>query len=277
MTTTSTTSTTSTSHLGKKTLVAAAALLALQSSAWAATITIGVASNFELPLVDIIAAYNNDYPGDTINYTAGATGTLKAAIIAGGSVSGPYDLFLAANQATPADLVTNYSSLVNGTYFTYATGSLTLWSNTTGVNISGGLPSNFYSLYGAVAIADHVAAPYGTAAWTVLQAAPYSIPSLPNASVTEYSNIDTTFNAVYSTTKPVGFVAKSQVCQNIAGVESFSGSSHYVYTGSPIVQSGVQIERSSRSGAQNTLLSNFLTYLRTNSNAAAVIQRYCYA
>ena len=263
-------------HLGKKTLIAAA-LLALQSAAFATTITIGVASNFELPLVDIIAAYNNDYPGDTVNYTSGATGTLKAAIIAGGSVSGPYDLFLAANQAAPADLVANYSSLVNGSYFTYATGYLTLWSNVSGVNISSGLPTNFYSLYGAVAIADHVAAPYGTAAWNVLQASPYNITSLPNASVTEYSNIDTTFGAVYSATKQIGFVAKSQVCQNTSGVESFSGTSHYVYTGSPIVQSGVQIQRSSRSSAQNALLSNFLTYLRTNSNAAAVIQRYCYS
>ena len=32
-------------------------------------------------------------------------GVLKAAIIAGGSYNGPYDLFLAANSDAPADLV----------------------------------------------------------------------------------------------------------------------------------------------------------------------------
>jgi molybdate transport system substrate-binding protein len=260
------------------TLAISTLFLAFASQAMATTtITVGVAANFEIPLRDIAAAYVAANPGNTIAITAGATGTLKAAIIAGGSVNGPYDLFLAANQAAPNDLVTNYASLVQGTAFTYATGYPTLWSNTAGVNISGGLPTNFYSLYGAVAIGDHVTAPYGTAAWSILHAAPYSIASLPDAKVTEYSNIDTTFIAVNTATRKVGFVAKSQVCSKSGGVETYSGKSHYVYTANPIIQSGVAIERSSRSGTQDALLSDFLNYLQTDPAAAAIIQGYCYS
>ncbi|MES2261074.1 MAG: molybdate ABC transporter substrate-binding protein [Pseudomonadota bacterium] len=263
--------------LGKKTLIASALMLAMGSS-MAATLKIGVASNFEIPLRAIVDAYKFDFSSsDTITVTGGATGTLKAAIISGGSTNGPYDLFLAANQAAPVDLVNNYSSLVEGSSFTYATGYLTLWSNTSGVNVSSGLPSNFYSLYGQVAIADHITAPYGAAAWTVLQASPHNITSLPDSKVAEYTNIDTTFQAVNTPGKQIGFVAKSQVCQNLGAGETFSGTSHYVYTGSPIVQAGVAIERTSRSGADDTLLSDFINYLRTNSNAQAIIQQYCYS
>lgn len=261
----------------KTALGVSALFLAFSAPAFATTtISVGVASNFEVPLRDIAAAFIAANPSTAINITSGSTGTLKAAVIAGGSVNGPYDLFIAANQAAPADLVTSYPSLVEGSAFTYATGFLTLWSNFAGVNISSGLPSNFYSLYGAVAIADHVAAPYGAAAWTVLQAAPYSITSLPNAAVTEYSNIDTTFSAVSSSARKVGFVAKSQVCTKTGGVETYTGTSHYVYTGSPIVQSAVKIERTSRSGGQDSLLDDFVDYLQNDSAALAIIQKYCY-
>jgi len=257
-------------------LISASIFLLTASSSWAETMKIGVAANFELPLKEIIAAYQNDY-SDTITYTSASTGSLKSAIIAGGNANGPYDLFLAADQASPTDLANNYPSLVEGSTFTYATGYLTLWSNNNSVNISTGLPVGFSAAYGPVAIADHISAPYGAAAWAVLQASPHYITSLPDPSVTEYSNIDTTFQAVNNNTKNIGFVAKSQVCKKVAGAETFSGTSHYVYTGSPITQKGIIIERTSRTSAQDALVSRFTNYLRTNPNALAIIQNYCYS
>lgn len=254
--------------------VSAAALLS--PAAHATTITVGVAANFEIPLTKIIAAYNAIHPGDTINYTSASTGVLESAITSGGTVSGPYDLFLAANTAAPGDLVTNYPTYVVGSAFTYATGYLTLWSNTPSVNISAGLPTTFYSLYGPVAIANHITAPYGAAAWTILNNAPYSIPSLPDASVSEYSNIDTTFMAVNAGTNQVGFVAKSQVCTNTGGVETYAGVSHFVYTGSTLVQNGVKIQRTIRGTPENNLLNSFTSFIGSTSGKN-IIRGYCYS
>jgi len=257
-------------------LTAAVAILG-SSALRAETITVAVAANFEFPLKDIIAAYHNDFPGDnTINYVAGSTSTLEAAIIAGG-LTGPYDLFLAANQAAPLDLATNHASLVAGAVFNYTRGFVTLWSNTENVNISAGLPADFFPPYGAVAIADPTKAPYGAAAWATLQAAPYSIPSLPDYRVTTYSNIDTTYLAVAAGTNTVGFVAKSQVCKLVDGTEVFTGSSHYVYAKSPIVQAGVKLKHQGRTKAQGALLASFITYLHNKKGpAAAIIASYCY-
>lgn len=253
-----------------------AALLVLGAPAiQAATLTIGVAANFKNPLVEIIAAYNSAYPGNTITYTSASTGSLKAAIIAGGSYNGPYDLFLAANTDAPADLAANYASLVEGTAFTYAKGYLTLWSNDAGVNISSGLPSGFYATYGQVAIADPANAPYGAAAWSVLQSSPHYIASLPDYQVAVYSNIDTTYQTVALGTQKIGFVAKSQVCQKTGGTESFTGTSHYVYN-TPITQQGIKIERTIRTSADDALLASFKSYL-SGATATAIIQKYCYS
>jgi molybdate transport system substrate-binding protein len=264
----------------------------LMSSSFAAhaqTISVGVAANFAGPLTDIIAAFQAAYGGATVTMTQKSTGALQADIIAGGT-SGPYDLFLAANQTSPAYLVSSYPTLVtpypSGNYpFHYATGSLVLWSNDSTVNINSGLP---YPLTTNFVIASPSAAPYGYAAMQVLNSSPWSLglttsTTFPAGYVYADSNIDTTFLDVNAKNYPYGFVAKSQVCSNDGSGETYIGTSHheYLYNDAShpydeLVQFGVEITRSARTSAQTTVLNNFVDYLLSSADAKAIIEAYCY-
>ncbi|HEY0233698.1 MAG TPA: molybdate ABC transporter substrate-binding protein [Afipia sp.] len=268
------------------------AVLLISSSlaSQAQTISVGVAANFADPLADIILAFQAAYGGTTVNMTSKSTGALQADIIAGGT-SGPYDLFLAANQTSPQYLVTSYSSLVtpypSGNYpFHYTTGSLVLWSgNINPVNIDSGLPNPLTTNF---VIADPANAPYGYAAMQVLNTAPWSLGLTPTSSypvgyVHTATNIDTTFAAVAAGTYPYGFVAKSQVCSNDGSGEVWSGSHHheYLYNDAShpydqLVQYGVAINRSARTAPQTAVLQNFINYLLSNADAKAIIESYCY-
>jgi len=278
----------------------AAALLAASSfGAHAANINLAVASNFYIsgvagnsPIADLIAAYQGAHPGDTVTVVQnGATGTLENQITGGNGLG--VDLFLAADTAHPQDLVTNFPTLVVGSAFNYAIGTLVFWSNTPNVNVTcsnGGSCGYDSGTYLNVAIADPSTAPYGVAANTLLTNR-YGLnpPLSTNPLVREFSNIDTTFAAVKNQTVTVGFVALSQICQ--AGKYPTSGSalvypptdtsvSPVVFNYSPIVQAGIRIART-RTTDQNTELNAFVAYLtdHTTSQSSQMITtltNYCY-
>ncbi len=266
----------------------AVAALALSSlSAQAQTIYVGVAANFGAPLTALAADFQTKNPGTTVSIAPKSTGVLKGEIISGGA-SGPYDLFLAADQAAPADLVTNHSSLVvaypSTNYpFLYTTGEIVLWSDT--INISGGLGA---ALVSNIVIADPANAPYGYAGMQEINNA-LSAGLTPSSSypvtigsyaVHTAANIDATYNAVAAHTFDYGFVAKSRVCQRVGGVEQFTGVSHRVYpwNGSPghnqLVQYGVQINRT---GSATAVVQAFIDYLLTDTDARNIIADYCYS
>jgi hypothetical protein len=146
---------------------------------------------------------------------------------------------LAADTATPLDLLTNHFSLVapyNASFtpplytFNYATGILALLSNTPDVDLSCETGTCGYdsSVYSTVAIADPSLAPFGVAAQTVLTGRYSLIPPLSsNSLVHEYANITATYNAVIDQTDPVGFVALSAICSN--GTYPTSGTSALAY------------------------------------------------
>ncbi len=276
--------------INKKLATAAVALLMSQlplSAANAATnITIAVAANFTTPLSEIITAFTSLYSGTTVTVVSGATGDLQDTIV--GLNGGPttYDLFLAADQSHPDTLIATHAELTyDSTDFRYAHGYLELWTNTTGVNVSAGLPSTFSNL----AIANPDAAPYGTAAVQVLSASPYNVtdPST-DSRITEYATIGTTFTAVNNQTKPWGFVARSQICTVVNGVQTFSGVGHYgAYVSAPagsptahdyddILQYGVKLARSGRTTAETTELNNFVDFLQNASQGGTTILKYCY-
>jgi molybdate transport system substrate-binding protein len=279
----------------------AAALLAASSfGAHAANINISVASNFYIsgvagnsPIADLIAAYQSIHTGDTVTVVQnGSTGTLESQITGGNALG--VDLFLAADTAHPQDLVTNHSSLVVGSPFNYAIGTLVFWSNTTGVNVtcgSGGSCGYDSSTYLNVAIADPSTAPYGVAANTLLTGRYGLIPPLStNPLVREFSNIDTTFAAVQNQTVTVGFVALSQICH--AGSYPTTGSalvypptdtsvSPVVFNYNPIVQAGIRIAHS-RTTDQNTELDAFVAFLTDHSTSPSspmitTLTSYCYS
>jgi molybdate transport system substrate-binding protein len=266
----------------------------------AANINLSVASNFYIsftagdsPIYDLKAAYEAANPGDTITVVEnGSTGTLEASITGGNPNN--VDLFLAADTDHPQDLYDNHNSLVAGAPFIYGVGSSVLWSNTSGVNISTGLPNppadNF-----VIARPDN--APYGYAAMQVIngvlgtsltKGGTYPAVINANSTLDTKNNIDLTWQAVNSGAYKYGFVAKSQVCHASGGVESFTGTSHHVYASNgspgygPINQAGIKINRS-RTTPEDTLLTSFVAYLQdhttspSNSQMVTTLLEYCYS
>ena len=251
-----------------------------------------VASNFygvppsNSAITDLINAFEMDNPGYTVTVVDnGATATLEGNIINGNSRR--VDLFLAADTATPLDLLTNHFRLVtpynNSLFpalytFNYATGVLAFLSNTPGVDVScdtGGTCGYDPKVYSTVAIADPSLAPYGVAAQTVLTGR-YGLeaPLSNNPLVHEYSNITATFNAVIAGTDPVGFVAMSAICSEGSYPTVGNGTSALAYFSiengltpgtlvnnyNPLTQAGIAI-RNRRTRAQNAELEAFVAFL----------------
>src|SRR5215469_3224977 len=234
----------------KRLMMGAAFATILMSPAFAATaettnINLAVASNFygippdNSAITDIITEFEaeNQTQGYTVTVVDnGATATLEAHIIAGNTVG--VDLFLAADTATPEDLLINHFNLVT-TYnnsttpplytFNYAQGVLAFLTNTPGINVSCGARGTCGydpNIFANVGIADPSLAPYGVAAQSVLidrygLAPPLCMTTTPpltngNPKVKQpcYANITDVLTAVLNRQVPVGFVAMSAICSN---------------------------------------------------------------
>jgi len=276
-------------------------------------INLAVASNFygvppdNSAITDLINAFESANPQYTVTVVDnGATATLASHIIDGNALK--VDLFLAADTATPLDLLTNHfalvapynSSLTPPLYtFNYATGILALLSNTPGVDLSCETGTCGYgpTVYATVAIADPSLAPYGVAAQTVLTGR-YALtaPLSSNSLVHEYPNITATFDAVIVQTDPVGFVALSAICAN--GSYPTSGTSALAYFAiessattpsvlvsnyNPLTQGGIAI-RNDRSAAQDAELAAFVAFLMDFTTSPApdspmitTLKKFCYS
>ncbi len=249
-------------------------MLTMSSFAAHATTTIKVAAaaNLTIPLSTVITNFKAANPGYDVIATYDLSGVLEAQINGTCTSCTPnqpgYDLYLAADVDHPKDLIDNYSGTVYSydsgkTLINYAIGTLILYSNTSGQNVSSGLPSG----WSKVAIAVPSAAPYGKAAAQVLDRV-YGIHSLPDAKVDQYSNITNTFNAVQNGSPPpelYGFVALSQVCTQCDTTPVYTGVSHQVIASGPstydeILQGGVEVARL-RTGAEQTELDAFVQFL----------------
>src|SRR5262245_57497275 len=178
-------------NYAKQLILVAASVAIVMASSFAAhaedtktNINLAVASNFygvppsNSAITDLINAFEAANPNYTVTVVDnGATATLASHIINGNTLK--VDLFLAADTATPFDLLTNHFDLVapyNSSFtpplytFTYATGILALLSNTPGVDLSCETGTCGYdpNVYATVAIANPDLAPFGVAAQTVL-------------------------------------------------------------------------------------------------------------
>jgi len=275
-------------------------------------INLAVASNFygvpplNSAITDLINAFMIANPKYTVTVVDnGATATLESHIVNGNSLK--VDLFLAADTATPLDLLTNHFRLVtpyNSSFtpplytFDYAGGILALLSNTPDVDLSCTTGTCGYDphVYKTVAIADPSLAPFGVAAQTVLTGRYDLMPPLSsNPLVHEYANITATYNAVIAQTDPVGFVALSAICSS--GNYPTSGTSALAYlpieNGStpgvvinnynPITQAGIAI-RNRRTADQDTELEAFVAFLTDfttspspDSPMITTLKKYCYS
>jgi molybdate transport system substrate-binding protein len=241
----------------------ALSVLALALPAHADEIQVAVAANFSAAAQKIAAQFEHD-TGHTVKLSFGATGKFYAQIEAGA----PFDVLLAADQATPGKLVAE-GKAVPATLHTYAIGKLVLWSAEPGLVDARGdvLKSDKWK---HLSVADARLAPYGQAAKEALAA--LKLTDAVQSRLVTAESIGQALQFVQTGNAELGFVALGQV-QPPDGSKA-PGSMWRVPDNlySPIKQDAVVIA-ATQSGAT---AAAFVDYL-SSEKARVVIKAYGYA
>ncbi|WP_434707225.1 molybdate ABC transporter substrate-binding protein [Pseudomonas sp. R1-1] len=231
------------------------------SGALADEVQVAVAANFTAPIQAIAADFEKD-TGHRLIAAYGATGQFYTQIKNGA----PFEVFLAADDSTPQKLEKE-GDTVKGSRFTYAIGTLALWSAKAGYVDDAGevLQKNQYQ---HLSIANPKAAPYGLAATQVL--AKLKLTEATQAKLVEGQNITQAYQFVSTGNAELGFVALSQIYKD--GKVS-SGSAWVVPAEmhDPIKQDAVILNK----GKDNPAAKALVEYLK-GAKAAAVIKSYGY-
>jgi molybdate transport system substrate-binding protein len=174
-------------------------LAVLANPAAAGRVTVAVAANFLLTAQNIAAGFEAE-TGHEVALVHGSTGKLYAQIVAGA----PFDVFLSADAARPAELVAN--GLAAGVR-TYSFGRLALVLRD---RAETSLDATLARTDRRLAIADPAVAPYGVAAREVLQ----GIRGTDWAENLVYGeSVGQAFAFVATGNAPLGLVALSQTRQ----------------------------------------------------------------
>lgn len=233
--------------------------LALPLSGQAGQTHVAVAANFLAPMKQLAPLFEQS-SGHTLVVSSGSTGKFYAQIKNGA----PFDVLLAADDATPARLLHEGDAVRTQPY---AVGKLALWSADPGT-IDGTDSILRRGAYTRLAVANPRLAPYGAAAMQVLEKLGLADAVKDKSVVGE--NIGQTYQFVASGNAEIGFVALSQITLDgkLAGGSVWQiPSSLY----SPIRQDAALLKR----GESNPAARALLDYLNTPA-AIAVIRSYGY-
>lgn len=235
--------------------------LIFASGAIADEVKVAVAANFTAPMQAIAPAFEQA-TGHRLVASFGATGQFYAQIQNGA----PFDVFLSADDTTPAKLEQEGNS-VPGSRFTYAIGSLVLWSANPNY-LDGSDAALKAGQFKHLSIANPKAAPYGLAATQVL--AKLGLSEAVKGKLVEGQNITQAHQFVSTGNAELGFVALSQVYQD--GKLS-SGSAWIVPEAmyDPIRQDALIL----KPGANNPAATALVEYLK-GPEAAKVIESFGY-
>jgi len=241
-----------------------AGLLALMAGAAAQAndVQVAVAANFTAPMQKIAAEFAKD-TGHKAVLAFGATGKFYAQIVNGA----PFEVLLAADDATPARLETEHRT-VPGTRFTYAIGKLALWSAKEGVVDNQGQVLKTGD-YAHLAIANPKTAPYGAAAIETL--AKLNLLDRVQGKLVQGENIAQAYQFVSTGNAPLGFVALAQVYRD----GRFTSGSGWIVPATlhaPIRQDAVILAKGSANPAAQALEA----YLKSDK-ARGLIRSYGYA
>ena len=227
----------------------------------AAEVQVAVAANFIAPMENIAAEFAKDTEHRAVVST-GSTGKFYAQIKNGA----PFDVFLAADDQTPAKLERE-GDVVPGSRFTYATGALVLWSATPGfVDDQGAVlkKGDFKHL----ALANPKLAPYGAAAVEVMNGMGVLETLQPRFVLGE--NLPQAYQFVVSGNAELGFLALSQIIKDgkmIDGsVWKIPADRH-----TPIRQDAVLLKRAK----DNLAAAALVDYLK-GDKARTIIQAFGY-
>jgi molybdate transport system substrate-binding protein len=231
-------------------------------SAHADEVNVAVAANFTAPMNTIAAEFAKD-TGHQAKLAFGSTGKFYAQIKNGA----PFQILLSADDETPAKLEQEGLG-VSGSRYTYAVGTLVLWSAKPGLVDANGevlKTGQFHKL----ALANPKLAPYGKAAVEVLTGM-----GLANAVTPKFvqgENIAQTYQFVMTGNAELGFVALSQVMKD----GRIIGGSAWIVPGklhTQIRQDAVILS----SGKGNAAAEALMKYLK-GDKAKAIIKSYGYA
>lgn len=231
------------------------------TSAQADEVQVAVAANFTAPIQAIASDFEKD-TGHKLIAAYGATGQFYTQIKNGA----PFEVFLAADDSTPEKLE-NEGDIVPGSRFTYAVGTLALWSAKDGY-IDGTDKTLIGNQYKHLSIANPKAAPYGLAATQVL--AKLDLTDKVKNKIVEGQNITQAYQFVSTGNAELGFVALSQIYKD--GKVS-SGSAWIVPEAmhDPIRQDAVILKK----GENNPAAKALAEYLK-GPKATAIIKSYGY-
>jgi len=240
-------------------IVFCSVLLMPQSSValTAEVITVAVAANFYRPMQEIASAYEKQ-SGNKVRLVSGSTGKLYAQIIQGA----PYQIFFAADSRRPV-LLESQGLIQAGSRFTYATGSLVLWSMRDDFDLKAhGMQALLDKRVKRIAIANPETAPYGRAAMQALKAV--GIEQMLRAKLVYGENAGQAFLFVRSGNADVGIVAASSVYQ--AGGKAVTVPSQSY---APIIQQAVRLRHAPKSAR------TFTAFL-SSGTARNVLGKYGY-
>ncbi|CAM3126237.1 molybdate ABC transporter substrate-binding protein [Pseudomonas floridensis] len=224
-------------------------------------VQVAVAANFTAPVQAIAKDFERD-TGHKLVAAFGATGQIYTQIKNGA----PFEVFLSADDTTPAKLEQE-GDTVKGSRFTYAVGTLALWSAQPGyVDAKGDVLKG--DQYQHLSIANPKTAPYGLAATQVLDR--LQLTDATRSRIVEGQSITQAYQFVSTGNAELGFVALSQIYKD---GKLTSGSAWIVPAAlhDPIRQDAVILNKGKDSAAAKALVE----YLK-GPQAAAIIRSFGY-
>lgn len=228
----------------------------------AAEVQVAVAANFTVPAQQIAGEFERK-TGHKAVLSFGATGKFYAQI----SNGAPFEVFLAADDTTPARL-DKEGGTVAGSRFTYAVGTLVLWSAKADfVDGKGEILKR--GKFNKLSVANPKTAPYGAAAIETLTR--LKLLDAVQPKLVQGENIAQTFQFASTGNADLAFVALSQVFKD----GKLSSGSAWIVPGEmhePIYQDAVILAK----GKDNPAAAAFLEFLKS-PYAHAVTKSYGYA
>jgi molybdate transport system substrate-binding protein len=238
----------------------------LAGTAQGERIDVAVASNFMAPIKELSREFERD-SGHNVRLSFGSSGKFYAQIRHGA----PFLVFFSADQAKPQALE-SAGLTVPGSRFTYAIGTLVLWSAKPGF-LTNGQERLASGEFNRLALANPRLAPYGVAAIEVLESLKLTAATRPKW--VQGENISQTYQFVSTGNADIGFVALSQ----LQGDSSFRDSNGLKASGSswkvpqtlhrPIRQDAVLLKRGEYSPAARALLE----FIRSEKAGAIIVRQ----
>jgi molybdate transport system substrate-binding protein len=225
--------------------------------AQAAETNVAVAANFT-DAANEIAEVFKEKTGHEAILSFGSTGQLYTQI----TQEAPFEVFLAADDERPRKAVEE-GFAVPGSQFTYAIGTLVLWSQDP--DLVRGKQALRSGNFTKVAIANPETAPYGVAAVQTMQS--LGVYDRLEPKIVQGNNISQTFQFVETGNAELGFIALAQVARSDEGSRWVVPEDLH----DAIRQDAVLLE----TGADSEAAQAFVEFLK-GPEAAAIIKKFGY-